>query len=89
MTVYKAIKPEAEAAAELAVALAKGTGVPSTMTLSKVNNGQIDVPSVLLKPIAVTKDNIKDTIVKDGFWTPAQILTSPELKAAGKAVGVQ
>ena len=64
MTVYKAIKPEAEAAAELAVALAKGEAVPPDMTLTKVNNGSEDVDSVLLPPVAVTKDNIKDTVVK-------------------------
>jgi len=89
MTVYKAIKLEAEAAAELAVALAKGEPVPTTMTLVKVNNGQIDVPSVLLDPVAVTKDNIKDTVVADGFWTVEQLLTSPELKTAGAAAGLQ
>jgi len=89
MTVYKAIKLEANTAAELAVGLAKGTGVPSSMTLSKVNNGQIDVPSVLLKPVAVTKDNIKDTVVADGFWTTQQILNTPALIAAGRAVGLQ
>jgi D-xylose transport system substrate-binding protein len=89
MTVYKAIKPEAAAAAELAVALAQGKPAPSSLTLSKVNNGQVDVPSVLLAPVAVTKDNIKDTVVKDGFWSTQQILTSPELKAAGKSVGLQ
>ena len=44
-------------------------GVPSSMTLSKVNNGTKDVPSVLLTPVAVTKDNIKTTVVADGFWT--------------------
>jgi D-xylose transport system substrate-binding protein len=89
MTVYKAIKPEAEGAAELAVALAKGQPVPATMSMSTVNNGTKDVSSVLLTPVAVTKDNIKDTVVKDGFWTTAQILTSPELKTAGAAVGLQ
>jgi len=89
MTIYKAIKAEANAAAELAVGLAKGTGVPSSMTLSKVNNGQLDVPSVLLAPVAVTKDTIKTTVVADGFWTAAQILNTPELVAAGKAVGLQ
>jgi D-xylose transport system substrate-binding protein len=89
MTVYKAIKPEAEGAAELAVALAKGEPVPSTMTLSKVNNGTLDVPSILLTPVAVTKDKIASTVVADGFWTAAQILISPELKAAGKAAGIQ
>jgi len=89
MTVYKAIKLEAEAAAELAVALAKGEPVPSTLTLAKVNNGTKDVDSVLLAPVAVTKENIKDTVVADGFWTAEQILTSEELKTAGAAVGVQ
>jgi len=89
MTIYKAIKAEANAAAELAVGLAKGSGVPSSMTLSKVNNGQLDVPSVLLAPVAVTKDTIKTTVVADGFWTTAQILNTPELIAAGRAVGLQ
>jgi D-xylose transport system substrate-binding protein len=89
MTIYKAIKQEANTAAELAVALGKGTGVPSGMTLSKVNNGQIDVPSVLLTPVAVTAANIKDTVVADGFWTTQQILNTPALVAAGKAVGLQ
>ena len=66
MTVYKAIKPEAQKAAEIAVDLVQGkkpSGVSET-----VNNEQKDVPSVLLTPVAVTKDNINDTIVKDGFW---------------------
>ena len=89
MTIYKAIKLEANAAAELAVALAKGEAVPSSYTMSKVNNGSADIPSILLPPVAVTIDNIKDTVVADGFWTAAQILTTPELKTAGAAVGVQ
>ncbi|HEY5548587.1 MAG TPA: sugar ABC transporter substrate-binding protein [Coriobacteriia bacterium] len=89
MTIYKAIKAEANTAAELAVALAKGSGVPSSMTLSKVNNGKIDVPSVLLNPVAVTKETIKDTVVADGFWTTAQIMNTPELVAAGALVGLK
>jgi D-xylose transport system substrate-binding protein len=88
MTVYKAIKLEAEAAAVLAVALAKGEPVPSTLQLSKVNNGSIDVDSILLKPVAVVTANIKDTVVADGFWTADQIMTTPELKAAGAAAGL-
>jgi D-xylose transport system substrate-binding protein len=73
MTVYKAIKAEAEAAAELAVVLARGSQPPAGKINGKVNNGQKDVPSVLLTPLAVTKENIKSTIVADGFWTTAQI----------------
>src|SRR5450759_3398770 len=89
MTVYKAIKLEAEATAELAVALAQGKPVPSSMTVSNVNNGTKDVPSVLLKPVAVTKDTIKSTVVADGFWKTTDILNTPERKAAGAAIGLQ
>jgi len=64
MTVYKAITPLASRAAEIAVALAKHTPVESN---SKVNNGSKDVPSVLLTPVTVDKNNIAQTVIKDGF----------------------
>ncbi len=73
MTVYKAIKPEAYTAAELAFALASNTSVD--VTTQPVNNGTTDVKSVLLTPIAVTQDNIMSTIVADNFWTVDQICT--------------
>src|SRR3954462_4393719 len=76
MTVYKAIKPEAEAAAQLAYDLLQGKQPSGGAVNGKTDNGQKDVPSVLLKPVAVTKDNVNDTIVKDGFWKPNQICTS-------------
>ena len=85
MTVYKAIKPEAEQAAELAVALVQGTEEQSELVNAEIDNGQEKVPSVLLKPVAVTKDNIKDTIVKDGFWTADQICTGAYAKACTEA----
>jgi D-xylose transport system substrate-binding protein len=56
------------------------------MTAGKTtNNGTIDVPSVLLTPVAVTKDNIKDTVVKDGFWTVDQICTADYASACTAA----
>jgi D-xylose transport system substrate-binding protein len=73
MTVYKAIQPEAEKTAELACGLFKGEKPPAD---SKVNNGTIDVPSVLLTPIAVTATgggttkSVAETIVKDKFYGP-------------------
>ena len=89
MTVYKAIKPEAEAAAQLAYDLLTDANVPADMTQGKtVNNGTIDVPSVLLTPIAVTKDNIKDTVVADNFWTVDQICTADYADAC-TAAGLQ
>ncbi|MEA2455656.1 MAG: D-xylose transport system substrate-binding protein [Thermoleophilaceae bacterium] len=58
MTVYKAIEKEANAAAELAIALAKGE--KPTVTTVPVDNGTHKVPSVLEKPVPVTKDNIAE-----------------------------
>jgi D-xylose transport system substrate-binding protein len=86
MTVYKAIKPEAEKAAELAVALAKGDTPPAAA--DKVNNGTKDVASILLNPVSVTTDNINDTIVKDGFWSVDEICTG-KYAAACKKAGIQ
>jgi D-xylose transport system substrate-binding protein len=88
MTVYKAIKPEAEAAAELAVALAGGEDPPKGLVNDKVDNGQEQVPSVLLKPVAVTKDNVQDTVIKDGFWKASQVCTG-KYAAACKEAGIQ
>jgi D-xylose transport system substrate-binding protein len=64
MTVYKPIHMIATKAAEMAVALAKGEKIETNQTVS---NGKIDVPSVLLDPIAVTKENVLDTVIKDGY----------------------
>ena len=88
MTVYKAIKPEAEAAAELAYDLLTGTTVPSDMVTGKTNNGSIDVPSILLTPVAVTKDKVESTVVADGFWKVSDICTADYADAC-KAAGVK
>jgi D-xylose transport system substrate-binding protein len=64
MTVYKAIKKEADAAAKLGIALAKGE-TPSAP--DSINNGTKDVPSVFEEPVAVTKDNIKDYLGEADF----------------------
>ena len=66
MTVYKPIVNEAAIAAEEAVRLAKGEKALADGTMS---NGKMKVPTIMLKPVVVTKDNIKTTVVKDGFQT--------------------
>jgi D-xylose transport system substrate-binding protein len=85
MTVYKAIRPEANAAADLAVALLKGEKpkMPST-----IDNGAMDVPAKLLRPVAVTRANIAQTVVKDGFYTVSQICGG-RFAAACKKAGVR
>lgn len=70
MTVYKPVANQAAVAAEEAVRLAKGEGTRANRV---VNNGKVDVPAILLMPIVVTRDNIKATVVKDGFQTLQRI----------------
>jgi len=87
MTIYKAIPPQAEIAAEFAIALAAGEELPSDKVTEEVNNGKADVPSAILEPVAVTKDNIKDTVVKDGFVEASELCTGP-YAAACKEEGI-
>jgi D-xylose transport system substrate-binding protein len=91
MTVYKAIKPEAEQAAELAVNLVNGDrAAADALAKDKVNNDQKDVPSIILTPIAVTKANAKETVgkmVADGFLKADQICAGPAASAC-QQVGI-
>ncbi|MEG0730387.1 MAG: D-xylose ABC transporter substrate-binding protein, partial [Cetobacterium sp.] len=70
VTVYKPIPKLAKEAAALAVKMANNEKLNMNMT---VNNGYKEVPSLLLEPIAVTKNNVKDTIVKDGFHSEKDV----------------
>lgn len=70
MTVYKPIKVLASRAAEAAVKLAKGQSV---IARSGIDNGKLEVPSLLLEITAVTRDNLRETIVADGFRTEADV----------------
>jgi D-xylose transport system substrate-binding protein len=89
MTVYKDVGvSEATKAAEIAVALAKGEKVPGGLVNQQVDNGKKKVPSVILKPVTVTKDNVQDTIIKDAFWKASQICTGKYASACKKA-GIQ
>ncbi|MGB7845172.1 MAG: substrate-binding domain-containing protein [Candidatus Acidiferrum sp.] len=64
MTIYKPLESQAKVAAEAAVALAKGEAVKSA---SSVPNGSKEVPAILMKLVVVTKDNVKETVIRDGF----------------------
>jgi D-xylose transport system substrate-binding protein len=64
MTVYKPLAPQAKLAAEAAVALAKGETVKTTASISI---GSMSIPAILLNPVVVTKNNVKQTVIKDGF----------------------
>jgi D-xylose transport system substrate-binding protein len=78
MTVYKPIKAEAEAAAAIAIGLLNGEDVESVegdWEVQSINNGEADLPYIALEPIAVTKDNIAETVIEDGFRTWDEICT--------------
>src|SRR4051794_23798218 len=87
MTVYQPIPKIASTAAELAVPLAQGKKPASDLAPTKVDNGAGDVPSALLDTIAVTKDNVKSTVIKDGFLKPAAVC-SGKYKSACQEAGI-
>jgi D-xylose transport system substrate-binding protein len=87
MTVYKEIGPQAKVSAEIALALAEGKGVPKGKVTEEVENGAGKVPAVLLEPIAVTKENVKSTVVADGFVTASELCTGA-YAAACKEAGI-
>ncbi|MFN8080264.1 MAG: substrate-binding domain-containing protein [Kineosporiaceae bacterium] len=90
VTVYKAVKKEAEAAAKLAIALAKGdTAAADALATGKVEDttAKTQVPSVLLEPQPIFKDSVKD-VLADGFTTKDKVCTTDALKAACTANGI-
>jgi D-xylose transport system substrate-binding protein len=74
MTVYKAVAKEADAAAKLAIALSKGEEPPAGLVNGESDDGTRKVPSVLLEPQSITKDNL-DAPIKDGFLKREDVCT--------------
>jgi D-xylose transport system substrate-binding protein len=70
MTVYKAIKPLAYSAVDSAQKLARGEKLDAP---DKINNGKIDVPSILQEPVSVDKSNMMQTVIKDGYHTMEEV----------------
>jgi D-xylose transport system substrate-binding protein len=64
MTIYKPIQPLAFAAVDAAVKLARGEKVDAK---DKINNGKIDVPALLFEPMVLDKNNVMQTVIKDGY----------------------
>jgi D-xylose transport system substrate-binding protein len=84
MTVYKAVKKEADAASKLAIALATGKQPPAGLVNGKVNDTARDVPSVLLTPQAITKDNVK-VVFDDGFLKKSDVCAGKYASLCTKA----
>jgi D-xylose transport system substrate-binding protein len=85
MTIYGPIGPEASVGAEFAVDLAEGREVPKSELTAETNNGARDVPAVLLRPVVVTKDNLKQTVIADEFVTPSELCLGAYASACREA----
>ncbi|MBQ1072007.1 substrate-binding domain-containing protein [Micromonospora sp. C31] len=83
MTVYKAIKEEAKAASDLAIAVAKGEKKETGQTVKDPEGGR-DVPAVLLTPKLIFKENVKD-VIADGFVTKDEVCTGAYAKLCADA----
>jgi D-xylose transport system substrate-binding protein len=69
--IWKKIKPLAETSAEVAVKLAQGEEVKAD---KMINNGFVDVPTVVTPVVPVTKENLDATISAEGFpFTKEQV----------------
>jgi D-xylose transport system substrate-binding protein len=84
-TIYLTIRKQAEVSAQIAVAAANGEEPPGDLLDTKVDNGAGEVPSVLLTPVVVTRDNMADTVIADGFYEPSEICTGQFAKACEEA----
>ena len=89
-TVYKPYFAEAQAAAALALYLRAGKTPPSSLVndTTKDTTLNADIKSVYTKPFWVTKENMADTVVKDGTIT-ASALCTPKVAQACKDAGIQ
>ncbi|WP_460352146.1 sugar ABC transporter substrate-binding protein [Actinoallomurus acanthiterrae] len=85
MTVYKPIRQEAANAVRAAVALGSGKRPPSNRTVSNATGHSVSAS--IISPVAVDRSNIRETVVKDGFWTVPAICT-PKVAAACRAAGL-
>ncbi|MFD0352760.1 sugar ABC transporter substrate-binding protein [Streptomyces sp. NPDC127110] len=88
MSVYKPYAPEAAAAAEMAVALAKGEKIDGIINNKVDSPTTKGVPAVLIPVVSLTKSNIKDTVVKDGVYTVDEICTD-KFSAACATIGLK
>ncbi|WP_406349027.1 sugar ABC transporter substrate-binding protein [Streptomyces sp. NBC_01597] len=90
MTVYKSFLLEATNAAEMAVTKVRGQAIEfDALAEDSVDSPtQKDIPSMLVPVVALTKDNIKSTVIKDGVYTVKDICTA-QYAADCAAIGLK
>jgi putative multiple sugar transport system substrate-binding protein len=71
-TIFKDTRELAKQAAGMAIAALNGDKV-ETNDDSTYNNNKKDVPSYLLEPVIVVKDNIQKELIDTGYWTEKEV----------------
>jgi D-xylose transport system substrate-binding protein len=87
VTVYKSFAAEADAAAAMALALARGEPIDTIAKQRISNDTDADIPAYLGTPVAVNRGNVKQAIVDQGVYTISQICT-PKVQAACREAGL-
>ncbi|WP_241827066.1 sugar ABC transporter substrate-binding protein [Streptomyces graminilatus] len=90
MTVYKSFILEANNAASIAVAKVQGRDIEfDALTRDKVDSPtEKKIPAMLVPVVALTKENIDDTVIQDGVYTVQDICT-PKLAADCAEIGLK
>ncbi|MEV5708494.1 substrate-binding domain-containing protein [Actinoallomurus sp. NPDC052274] len=88
MTVYKPNKLEADSLVSVVTALAKGQK-PQTNATSNDPQGHRQVPSILLNPVLINKDNVKQVVTDGGSGITAADLCKGAYAAKCKTAGIQ
>ncbi|TJZ44049.1 sugar ABC transporter substrate-binding protein [Streptomyces piniterrae] len=86
-TIYKQVRPEAETAAEIAFRLIRGKSIKSLAPATADSKSKTGIPARLFDAQIVTKENMEDTVIRDGV-APANWICTKELAAACKSLGL-
>nr|WP_203645385.1 substrate-binding domain-containing protein [Streptomyces sp. SID14478] len=88
MSVFKSYPQEAETVAKMAVSIVKDGKLDSSIATGTVDSGtEKKVPSVIVPVVSLTQANIKDTVIKEGYYTLGEICTA-KYKAACDKIGL-
>ncbi|MFF4760004.1 sugar ABC transporter substrate-binding protein [Streptomyces sp. NPDC001292] len=90
MSVYKSYPTEAETAAQMAVAKVQGKDIQfDSLTRDRVSSPtHKNIPAQLVSVVALTRNNIKDTVIADGIYKKSDICTA-KYREACEAIGLK
>ncbi len=73
LTMYHPLKKIAYRTAEIAIDIVNGVKLKKNYDITYTNNGLMDVPTVQISSIPVTKENIDEVLIESGFYKRSEI----------------